>query len=326
MEKICIIKYGALGDVVRTTPLLEAIKEKFPESEITWRTIPRVKEILEGNPSLDKILTSEEELGEDYDILYSLDIDKEPTQLANKIKAEKKYGFFDMDGFPMTFNSEAEYYLNLVFDDDLKIKNRKTVQEMFFEICNLPYKQQPISINITGQAKQNIRQFLEENNLLGKKIVGFNSGAGSRWPSKAWHLDKIKECIKKLKEKDYEIILLGGPEEIELMDKLKSDLEIKGIKVHGKNTCSSIQDFFALINACDKVICADTLASHVALGLKKPTVELFFCTPPWEIEPYNTGKKITSNKLMEFFPEKMDQYDEDLVKSIEVDDVINLLG
>lgn len=323
--KIAIIKFGALGDVVRTTPILQGIKEKYPESEITWITIPIVKEILQGNSLINKILTQEDDLSEKFDILFSLDVDKEPSSLASKINADKKYGFFDMEGFPASFNSEAEYYLNTVFDDQLKIENRKTVQEMFFDICDLEYKKQPISININEQAKQNIDNFLEENNLKGKKIVGFNSGSGSRWPSKAWHPEKIKECIKKLKEKDYEIILLGGPEEIESMEKLKEELDNEGIKIYGKNTSNSLQDFFALINACDKIICADTLAAHVALGLKKPTIELFFCTPPWEIESYKTGKKITSSKLMEFFPERMDEYNEELVKSISVDEVLQCL-
>ena len=320
--KICIIKFGALGDVVRTTPILEGIKEKFPDSEITWITIPITKQILEGNPLIDKILLYPTEITENFDILYSLDIEKEPSSLANKINADKKFGFYDMDGFPMAFNPEAEYYLNTVFDDELKIKNRKTVQEMIFEVCGLEYHRQPIFINIDEQAKINIFEFIKENNLINKKLIGFNIGSSSRWPSKAWHPECIKECIKRLKEKDYEIILLGGPEEIESMEKIKSELRSDGVIVYGKNTSNSLQDFFALIDICDKIICADTLAIHVSLGLKKPTIALFFCTPPWEIEDYGIGKKITSPMLMDFFPEKMDQYDEELVKSISVEEVL----
>ena len=55
--KIVIIKLGELGDVLRTTPILEAIKAKYPDSEITWITEPESKEILEGNKLVGKILT-----------------------------------------------------------------------------------------------------------------------------------------------------------------------------------------------------------------------------------------------------------------------------
>ncbi|MBI5199796.1 MAG: glycosyltransferase family 9 protein, partial [Nitrospirae bacterium] len=33
--RICIIKFGALGDVLRTTPLLYALREKYPQCHIT---------------------------------------------------------------------------------------------------------------------------------------------------------------------------------------------------------------------------------------------------------------------------------------------------
>ena len=58
--KICIIKLGALGDVVRTTPLLLGIKEKYPESEITWITKSNAKEILEDNKLINKELLTKE--------------------------------------------------------------------------------------------------------------------------------------------------------------------------------------------------------------------------------------------------------------------------
>jgi ADP-heptose:LPS heptosyltransferase len=34
--KIALIKTGALGDVVRTTSLVPALRRRFPDVEITW--------------------------------------------------------------------------------------------------------------------------------------------------------------------------------------------------------------------------------------------------------------------------------------------------
>ena len=322
--KICIIKLGALGDVVRTTPILEAIKEKYPNSEITWVTKPSSKEILEDNNIIDKLIFIPKLTDEKFDILYSLDIDEIATKIALKINSSEKYGFYDNEGFPASFNEEAEYYLNTVFDDYLKKSNRKTYQEMIFDICKLDWKKQPISIKISEQARKNISKFIEENNIHGK-ILGFNIGSSPRWPSKAWHNSRIIEFIKDI-HKDYTIILLGGPEEIERMDEVNNELDKIGIKVYAKNTSNSLKDFFALIDICDIVVCADTLALHVALGLNKPTIALFFCTPAWEIEDYSLAKKITSPMFDDFFPERMDQYDEKLVKSISVSQILEALN
>jgi hypothetical protein len=37
-EKILIIKLGAVGDVIRTTPLLYKLKEEYPRAKIFWLT------------------------------------------------------------------------------------------------------------------------------------------------------------------------------------------------------------------------------------------------------------------------------------------------
>src|SRR5687767_11828886 len=37
-HRILIIKLGAIGDVIRTTPLLRKIKEVYPAAKITWLT------------------------------------------------------------------------------------------------------------------------------------------------------------------------------------------------------------------------------------------------------------------------------------------------
>jgi len=69
-------------------------------------------------------------------------------------------------------------------------------------------------------------------------------------------------------------------------------------------------------------VCSDSFALHVSIALKKPTIGLFFCTSPHEIEGYGILKKIVSFKLEDFFPERMNEYDEGLVKSILAETVL----
>lgn len=324
--KIAIIKLGALGDVVRTTPILEAIKEKYPESEITWITKPASREILEGNPKIDKILETPCKIEEEFDILYSVDIDETATQLANEINAKEKIGYYNLDGFPASFNLEAEYYLNTVFDDPLKKSNNKTYQEMIFEAMKLDWKNQKIELFLDDKSKNFANSFLQENNLVRKKLLGINIGSSKRWPSKAWHLSKIQEFIPLAQEQGYEVVLIWGDSEKESIDKLSNNLSEKGIRFYKTDTRHSLKDFFALINICDKILTADSFALHAALAFNKPTTGLFFCTSPNEIEGYGLIDKIVSPQLNEFFPEKSDQYDESLVNSISVDAVIESIN
>jgi len=326
--KILIIKLGAKGDVIRTLPILVALKEKYPASEIWWITKPQSKEILETIPNITKVLTNSinESLGK-FDILYNFDIEQEATKLAREINADKKYGFYSEadNNYALAFNLPAEYYLNTLFDDELKKANKKTYQEMMFQAAELPWKKQHHPIFLNEQSKRYAENFVKQRNINTEKLVGIHMGSSPRWPSKAWHEDKIKEFIKKAKQKGYEILLFGGPDEPERHKRLVEELIQEKTEVYYNNSKNSDLEFASLVNLCKAIISSDTLALHVSLALKKPTIALFFCSSPHEVEDYGLLKKIVSPRLYDFFPEKMDQYSEELIQSISVEEVLKVL-
>ncbi len=323
--KILIIKLGALGDVIRTIPVVRAIKNKYPDSEVHWVTKSSSKEILENLSFLHKIHLPTGQITDAFDILYNFDTDKEAIKLASKIPAQKKYGFYDKEGYVGAFNLPAEYYLNTLFDDELKKANKKTYQQMMFETAEFPYEKLPYSLVLTDAQKKYARDFVKKNNLNSQNLIGIHIGSSPRWPSKSWHESKIIEFIKKLKQNKYEPLIFSGPDDFEKLNHLEKELQNEKIQVIKQDPLCTISEFASLVDLCSAVVCSDSLALHISLAMKKPTIGLFFCTSPDEIESYGLLKKIVSPNLPEFFPEKMDEYNEDLVKSITSDEVITSL-
>ena len=321
--KIALIKLGALGDVVRTLPIAEAIKKKCPGSEISWITKQNAVEIFEGNPFVDNLFYPPFSSQEKYDILYNFDIEEEATALASSLKADKKYGFYKEGEYPMAFNISAEYYLNTLFDDELKKTNKKTYQEMMFEAAELHYNKEIPKIYLNEKDKAYADNFIKENKMNKTKLIGIHMGSGARWPSKAWAEGKIKDFIKKIKELGHNAIVFGGPEEVNKIDRLIGDLRKSNISVYKNNPHNSIKEFASLVNLCDKMVCSDSFSLHISLALGKPTTGLFFCTTPHEVEGYSLLKKIVSPLFEEFFPEKQDQFNEGLVNSISAEEVIS---
>jgi len=335
MLKIMVIKLGALGDVVRTLSILPAIKEKYPGAEISWVTKPDAAQLCKNNPYVNKVFTIPYKINpeEKFDILYNFDVDEDATKLALEIKADKKYGFYLEEGFPASFNISSEYYLNTMFDDDLKKKNKKTYHEMIFEVAELEYNKQHCEIYLTKADQDYAESFAKKNRMNKDNLIGIHLGASSRWPSKVWHSNNLKEFIIKAKKSGYEIILFAGPNEIEKHREILNELKKEGINIYQNNPKNTIREFASLVNLCKLMVCSDSLALHVSIALKKPTIGLFFCTSPHEIEDYGLLKKIVSFKLEDFFPEKMNEYDEELVKSIlaetvlrEVEDIMGKSG
>jgi len=324
--KIVIIKLGALGDVIRTIPILEAIKDKYPKSEILWVTKKASLEVLENNPAINKILTLPVQINKEFDILYNFDIEKEATNLATEINAKKKYGFYGQDNYPAAFNFSSEYYLNTLFDDELKKTNKKTYQEMIFSAAELPWNKQKIKIYLTEKDREYAKNFKKTNNLGAEKLIGVHIGSSPRWPSKSWHENKIIEFIKKAKNKGYKLLLFAGPDDIDKQKRIIETLKKENLIIPTQDPNCTTRQFASLVNLCKIIVCSDSLALHVSLALGKPTIGLFFCTSPYEVEGYDLLKKIVSPFLRDFFPERMDKYSEELVNSISSDEVLSLIG
>ena len=127
--KILIIKIGALGDVIRTTTILQAIRKKCPKHYISWLIKEDSKEVLEGHPLLDEVLVyNADTLArlqiEAYDLVINLDKDQPSTSIATLVKSPKKLGFgCDENGKTTFFNEEAQYLYENGLNDNLNKKN-----------------------------------------------------------------------------------------------------------------------------------------------------------------------------------------------------------
>lgn len=325
-KKILIIKLGAIGDVLRTTCILPALRKKYgPEILVYWMTNQESVDLFKNNPLVDKVLTYNLEnvlriQQEKFDILFGLEIDTPPTLLANLVKADEKFGYFFDNGTTSCFNKGAEAYLETAFLNHIKIKNRKTYQELISEACELHLhynKEKPI-FNLTENHLNFGRDFMIVNNILGEKIIGINIGSSGRWLSKFWNNEKIKELIRRLK--GHKIIILAGPNEVEKQDKLINEMRREGIFLLKNNPKNTLNEFAAIINLCDTIVCGDTMVLHLASALNKKTIALFFVTSPWEIEGYDIVKKVVSPLLENYF--YINEYIKELAESISIEEVV----
>ncbi|MCX6165980.1 MAG: lipopolysaccharide heptosyltransferase family protein, partial [Ignavibacteriae bacterium] len=97
-KRILIIKLDALGDVLRTTSILPALLQKYPNSHITWITKSRAAGLLKNNGHINRILTVENNylsyiLNEEFDIGICLDAENMSATILSIAKCKEIFGF-----------------------------------------------------------------------------------------------------------------------------------------------------------------------------------------------------------------------------------------
>ena len=283
---VLIVKLGATGDVVRTTPLLHRLS-----GSVTWITAAKNGVFLEGLADNLRHFSWEARtraLDISYDLAISLEDTLEVALFLKSVRPAEIFGAYadSSKRLRYTDNSKCWFDLSLISShgrqeaDRLKLLNRQTYQELIFAGLGLrftadPYLlPEPIDAGLSGD-------------------VAIAADAGPVWPMKKWaYYGELKQALE-----DRGLIVNVLPKRASLLEHL-SDV---------RNHCC--------------LVGGDSLPMHLALGTATRCVTLFTCTSPWEIYDYGIQKKIVSPLLEEFFYKR--GYDERAATAIPVDEVLS---
>jgi heptosyltransferase-2 len=275
-SRILIIKLGALGDVIRTTPLLHKLKNNNPSAEIWWLTLapeilPKgIDFVLPYTAQSLAVLTATS-----FDTIYCLDKDKEACALATSLSARSKKGFTLKDGKCVPIDEQANHkYLTGLFDDISKT-NTKSYQEEIFEICGFEFSGERYLMPDFEEYQWELPK--------GKKVIGLNTGCGGRWTSRLWPQENWVKLATKLIAAGYLPLLLGGEQEH------KKNTEIAQASNALYLGHFSLRKFANEIEQCDLVVTAVTMAMHFTIGLGKKIVLFNNIFNKHEFELYGNG-------------------------------------
>jgi heptosyltransferase-2 len=282
---ILIIKLGATGDVVRTTPLLDRF-----DGETTWITAAGNVELLDRLQNNVRPFSWEEReraLDRHYDWAINLEDTLDVALFFKAVKCNEIFGAYaelDSSRLRYTENARGWFDLSLISSygreqaDRLKFLNRQSYQEMIFDGLGLQF-----------QGEQYLLPEPIETELAGD--VAIAAEAGHVWPMKKWAY--YGDLMQRLEEEGFTVNVL--PKRSSLLEHL-----------------ADVQNHRCLVSG-------DSLPMHFALGKRTRCVTLFTCTSPWEIYDYGIQTKIISPLLEQFFYKR--GYDERATTAISVDEV-----
>lgn len=300
--KIIIVKLDAVGDVLRTTSILQSLKNKYRNSLIDWITKEKSSPVLKDNKYIENIYFDNDlrSINKNiYDIAINLDTGKESCSIMNSLTAKKKFGFTLANGKPYPINSLANEWYLMGVDDNFKKQNKKTYHKIIHEICGLEYGSSKPGLEM-NEEKRTRAAFISNKFKLHNysEFILVNLGGGNRWQYKKWNKEGYSELINKLlaKKPNSAIGAVAGEEDRDFYNEVMAVVERKDnvIPFGCENTT---EDFISMVYLADKIFTSDSLAFHIATALEKYVVVIVGPTSNTELDVFGKGKVLYSAKV-----------------------------
>ena len=311
VKKVMVIKPGAIGDILMTTPFLMALRKRFPKAKIHFYIGKWSAPILGGNPNIDSIvifddrIIFEKRIGELYKLIkrirkerYDIGFILDRSYLANLFvyfcNIPVRVGFDrNGEGFPNTIKvpyndskHDIEFYLDLGKAVDVSAKGKK--MDIFLKEREIKFA----------------RDFLNKNGLKKSDlIVGISPGGGKNPGQtvflKRWFKDRyIELCNKLIKDYKAKIIFFGGPDDANLIEEIQKSVKDKTFNSAG---LANLMESAALMGFCKLFICNDSGPMHMAAAMDVPTISIFGPTDPVKLAPLGE-KHIMIRKKLDCMP------------------------
>jgi heptosyltransferase-2 len=337
-QRVCVIKLGALGDVIRTLGILPELRRRYPRGQVTWVTLPNACRMLANHPMIDRLLpfdpTTVLVLGQErFGTVISLDKEAGPCALAMSLLAGTKLGVgLSEFGTPIPLNEQAGPYFHLGLSDELKFRrNTKSYLRLVYEALGWEYRGQRYELPVNAEAAVRVRKELERCGWRpDRPTLGVNVGAGRAFANKMWPVRRVVEVVRQVRDRwpHVQVLLLGGPEERRTVHEVLHRLRRLGVGegVVNAGTHHSEVEFVAVVDRCDAVFCGDTMAMHVAIALGKKVVAVFGPTCEQEIDLFGEGQKLVATVPCAPCYKRVCDHDDACVYQIDARDAADAIG
>ena len=278
-----------VGDVVMSTPVLRSLRQTFPDQRILLGLREYLHPLLEGSPFVDELIVAPRagasllarwrharklrERGIDRGILLTnsfgsaleLFLARLPRRrgyvgegrailLNERLRPERDRG--ELVPRPMT-----RFYADIVAGLGCKLEDES------------------YELSVSSADETAAREFLERRGIRGeRRVVGISPGA-SFGSSKLWLEERFAALAHRLREElEVEVVLLGGPGEVELLQEIAGMIE--------PPLAGSPEDWLglgglkALIRDLDLLVTTDSGPRAIAQAFAVPQVVLMGPTDP----------------------------------------------
>ncbi|RKY68488.1 MAG: hypothetical protein DRQ02_04250 [Candidatus Latescibacterota bacterium] len=300
--KILIIRLSSLGDVVLVSTVIDALKEKFPNADISLLVYSKYSSLYYKDPRLADVISLPPYPSAFFGLLRELRKMRFDTILDLHFNIKTLLvRMLVPAGRKLSYRKGHWRRVVMVQAARLRAPSRKrlllipcTLVAQFLSRMVRPYHTvqlfleplrrlgvkatvRPPKLFVRPEAEAEVDEFLNEHGVSAQHVlVGIAPGA--RWPSKRWTASGFAEVSDQLlKNPDIRLILLGDRTDLNFTRQILIRMRGKPLVATGR---FDLKGLVAAIKRCRLLLTNDSGPMHIATAVGVPVVAIFGPTHP----------------------------------------------
>lgn len=310
VNEILLLSMYLIGDTIMFIPVLNVLKNNFPNAKITIVCGKAEQTVLQNQGLINNfIIVKCPWISFDYSLknvfnffLKLRTINRTKYNLAIDFRGDWRnifYMNFIRSSRKISYNfTGGEYMLTDIIAPNPAITHY--IDETFYLLqqigCKFSEKDKLPALKKSQKDETFLLNFKQQNKLKGKFIIGVHPGASME--VKRWNEKKYNELIIRLFSAYPEtvFILYEGPNERNTVNAIETVLLTRNI--HFVTINKPLQEYLLLLSLCNMVVCNDSGAAHIASAYAIPTVVIYGNVNPLLVSPYGSKMlKVISHHL-----------------------------
>ncbi len=328
-RKFLIVRTDRIGDVVLSLPVPEAIKRKYPNSQVSMMVSPYTKDLLTHNPWVDEIIT-DDQAGFKGILKLVKSLRSKRFDVAVLLRPTLRLAvLLFLSGIKVRIGTGYRAY-QFLFNHKI-YQHRKTIEKHELEYnlnmlapLGIPYEEMMPRIYLLPKEEEFSSRIFDNLNLK-KEDIKIVIHPGSKNSSLNYPLEKFALLADKLIEGfSAKVILTGDKKELKLSERMKGSMRNQPVDLSGK---TDLRGLCSLLKQADLLICSSTGPMHMAAALGTPVVALFsplFVASPKRWGPCGKGHQVVMPPLKTCYrcePKKCPYFN--CLEKIEPDEIIS---
>ncbi|MFA5402718.1 MAG: lipopolysaccharide heptosyltransferase II [Candidatus Omnitrophota bacterium] len=279
-KRILIARTDRIGDVLLSTPVIKALRDKYPQAYIAMMVSPYAKDIVEGNPYLDKVIIYDKD-GAHKSWLNSLrfaqGLKKKKFDLALILHPVNRTHLVSfLAGIPKRIGYDRK--LGFLLTDRIRhTKQLGEKHELEYNLDLLKYldidaQEKDLYMPIKPESEKWVKELFKQENIHeADRLLAIHPAASC--PSKIWPPERFAQAADKLAQSyGFKVFIVAGPKDLKAAEAVAKQMRSGVINLAGK---TSVSQLASLLKRCALFISNDSGPVHIASAIGTPVISIF---------------------------------------------------